>query len=110
MFHTNSHSLPSAHSFTRMREQRTTTLQGRLTDSYGVILTTDILASQGFSVCIAPHLSGEMHDVDRKPLASEDEYTLGYAPVTLCRFGSPTRHDLKIGVDRGSVWVSRSKI
>jgi hypothetical protein len=32
------------------------------------------------------------------------------APVTLCRFGSPIRPDLKIGVDRGSVGVSRSKV
>jgi hypothetical protein len=33
-----------------------------------------------------------------------------YASVTLCRFGFPIRPDLKIGVDRGSVWVSRSKV
>jgi hypothetical protein len=35
---------------------------------------------------------------------------LPYAPVTLSRFDSPIRPDLKIGVDRGSVWVSRSKV
>jgi hypothetical protein len=27
------------------------------------------------------------------------------APVTLSRFVSPIRPDLKIGIDRGSVWV-----
>jgi hypothetical protein len=30
--------------------------------------------------------------------------------VTLSQFGSPIRPDLKIGVDWGSVWVSRSKV
>ena len=36
-------------------------------------------------------------------------FSLSYASVTLSQFGSTIRPDLEIGVDRGSVWVSRSK-